>query len=81
MANELKKELTPEEKVLMNQVCDEWIAKIGNLPFNKEEAEKNIDWIYSLIDVKGPRKLHMSSPLAVQYAANMLKSLNDVNYI
>lgn len=77
----MKKELTPEQKKLMIEVRDEWIGKLSTLKFDKDRAESGIDWLYSLINIQAPRKLHMNSPLSAQYGANMLKSLVDAKLI
>lgn len=77
----MKKELTPEQEALMTQVRDEWIGKLSTLKFDKAKAEQGIDWLYSLININAPRKLHLNSPLSAQYGANMLKTLVDANLI
>jgi hypothetical protein len=76
-----EKELTPEQIEHLYKIRDEYIARLGNIPYNKEGVEKSINWIYSLINLPAPRKVHCVSPLECQYVASMLQTLVSKKFI
>lgn len=74
---ELQK-LTPEQEAKFQVYVDKWL-KIGlsTEQSQKEEREAAINLAYTCAELEPPKWfLHVSSPLAVQYAYNILKILD-----
>jgi len=78
----LKTELTEEEKALIPVIRDNWINMLSSpdhyLFDHLDEAEKGIDWLYSLVEIPPPMKIYVESPYAAQYAVAILKILQDI---
>ena len=64
--------LTTEQIALMTTIRDEWISKLETLKFDKQKAKEGIEWLYEFTGLKKPAILFLSSPLACQFAANIL---------
>ena len=77
LTNTMKNSLTPQEEKLMYQVRDEWLSNIFEykLKLDKKKAKKAINNLYKFSELKEPKFIiFVDSPLAIQYAVNMLKS-------
>lgn len=70
--------LTPEQEQLMYEVRDEWMDFLFSCKnkLDKEKATIGINNLYSLSGLKQPEIIFLSSPLALQYAANILLNGN-----
>ena len=69
--------LTPEHKILMQQVKEEWLSRFYSAaPIDKELAKEGIDWLYTHTGKrKMPRVIFVDSPLMAQKAANYIEIL------
>jgi hypothetical protein len=66
--------LTPEQKVLIATVRDEWQSKVFDAPgIDREQMRRGIDWLYGLAGLEPPVLIVLDSPLACQIGANMLR--------
>ena len=69
-------ELTVQEKTLMDNITKEYLELIC-MPINKPEAEKGVDFLYSLAGFSAPKKVFVESPLSAQYIYNMISVCID----
>ena len=60
----------------METVRQEWLDRLFDckLRTNRKTAIRYINWLYKLSGLKKPMIIFLSSPLGIQYGANMLKS-------
>ena len=67
--------LNEEQIILMEKVKKEWLDKIFTTPLklNKRKARSLIGWLYEFSKLEKPKIIFVDSPLAIQYACNMLK--------
>lgn len=67
------KDLTDQEKQTMYEVKDEWEKRIyREKPFDKDAIIEGINWLYKYCGFNQPRIVFVESPLAAQYASNLL---------
>ena len=66
--------LTPQQEALIPVVKNEWIklALLDGDEFDDEQARRSLEWLYALANKKKPITILVDSPLAMQYAANIL---------
>ena len=77
MTEEKITKLNLSQKALIPVVRDEWLSRCDDgQPINKEAAIAGINWVYKLSNLAEPQILFVSSPLAAQYAAHLLKNMN-----
>ena len=71
--------LTKSQEKLMVKVKNEWLHRLFDckLRTNKKQATKYINWLYELSGCKKPLIVFLSSPLGLQYGANMTKNNGD----
>src|SRR5882762_1787874 len=72
--------LSPEQEKLMAVVCDRSIDRaLFNAPeIDVVKAHESINWLYEKAGKVAPKYfLHVSSPLGLQYAANLMKAPGD----
>jgi hypothetical protein len=63
-----------DQKKLKEKVKNEWVNKFFDeyKPIDRQACDEGIDFIYGLAGLEPPRKIYVSSPIAAQYAANLL---------
>ena len=65
--------LNQEQEILMHATRDKYLKKFFSLPkLNIKKAEEWIKWLYRFCNLKEPQVIFVDSPLACQYAVNML---------
>ena len=69
----MKTKLTPKEIDLMQEVKSEWIDRFNSLEFDEKKAKDLMDELYTMAGYEKPIKVILDSPLALQYACNMLQ--------
>lgn len=70
--------LTPQQEEKMIEIRDYWLDFIFSCKnsIDKEKAEQAINWLYEFCGNKKPTIIYVSSPMACQYVANILKDNN-----
>ena len=63
--------LTPEQKKLKEIVKSEWISNL-TAKADKKKIKEVCEYVYFLANLKKPKVIILNSPLAIQYAANLL---------
>ena len=63
--------LTPEQKKLKEIVKNEWISNL-TAKADKKKIKEVCEYVYFLANLKKPKVIILNSPLAIQYAANLL---------
>jgi len=71
--------LNQEQEILMHATRDKYLKKFFSLPkLNIKKAEEWIKWLYRFCNLKEPQVIFVDSPLACQYAVNILNGGNQV---
>jgi hypothetical protein len=62
---------------IMEQTRQEWLDRFfsGKLRTDRKQATESIKWLYKFSKLKEPRIIFLSSPLGIQFGANMLKGV------
>ena len=70
------KKLTTEQESLMFKVRDEWLDIMfkNRKPIDTKQATIGIKWLYEFSGLSEPKIIFVDSPLAVQYACNLVRS-------
>ena len=63
--------ITQAEKQLISDITAEYMGLMCT-KINKEEAEKGVDFLYTIAGFKAPKKVFVDSPLGAQYLYNMI---------
>ena len=72
------KSLNPQQEVMMTTIRQKWLDKlfkISSIDIDKDKCKKGIDFIYQLSNLNPPEILYVDSPIACQYAANIISYL------
>jgi len=71
--------LTPQQTELMHQVRDQWLAKIFTKRkiIDRQAATDGINELYKLANLAKPMIIFADSPLAAQYAVNILDNRDN----
>ena len=67
--------LTPAQEELMIKIKNEWLDYIFSCKnsINKEQADKQIDWLYQFCGLEKPIKIYVDSPMSCQIAVLYVK--------
>lgn len=70
------KKLTDEQTNLIDEIRDEWLGRYFGLSqdLTWQKAKPHIKWLYEFCGLKEPLVIVVDSPMAAQYAANLLNS-------
>jgi len=72
-----KKTLNKSELDLLPVIREEWINRLLNpVKIDRDKSKKWIEWLYDFCGLKKPHVLFLDSPMAAQYACNLIPKLD-----
>jgi len=76
----MKQKLNNNELKLMDEVRNEWVNIFNSLEFNEQKAKDLMDFLYEISGNTKPLIFVFDSPLASQYACNIIPTYLNISY-